>query len=192
MGQSKAAKCVGVAGLLLCAVASGGEPTPTPTPKPTASATASPRPTATSARRARSLSDIAGSIKLKNKDDVMQELQRRSAEAAVAKPTPATGKAPSTVTSAPGATQAEESVLKIYCHKEWPDNYEMESYCVDQQRKAVRALNDRTAATASVPQEVFGRVRGFCSGEWPGNYEMRDYCEKQQIEAYHKLQGDGR
>ncbi len=120
----------------------------------------------------------------------MQDLQRRNAEATAPRPTPGPGETSAPAPPAAAATQAEESVLQPYCKEKWPDNYEMQSFCIDQQRDAVKALSRRNASTESVPPDVFTRVRTYCVSKWPRNYEMRDFCEGQQLEAYHKLQGE--
>jgi len=54
--------------------------------------------------------------------------------------------------------------------EDWPNDFEMQAYCENNQYDAVRTL-DATSTSAS--------VRSQCASEWPRDYEMRVYCEKQ-------------
>ncbi len=85
-----------------------------------------------------------------------------------------------------GYTDAAE-VIRRHCEREWPDDFSMRAYCIEQQEIALAEL--RRGRPADVPEGVFGHIRRKCAGEWPEDYSMRQYCEEEQIKAYRKLHG---
>jgi len=96
----------------------------------------------------------------------------------------AASSAPSVSTSSDEYTEADE-VITQHCEREWPDDYSMRSYCIDQQRQAVAQL--RRGGPADIPMEIFRQIRRKCAREWPDDYSMRLYSEEQQIAAYRKV-----
>lgn len=81
---------------------------------------------------------------------------------------------------------AAEVILK-HCAREWPDDYSMRAYCIEQQQMALAEL--KRGRPSDVPEEVFRRIRRKCAGEWSVDFTMRQYCEEEQIKAYRKLHG---
>jgi TIR domain len=78
-----------------------------------------------------------------------------------------------------------EEVISRHCEREWPDDYSMRSYCIEQQRQAVRSL--RQGGPGDIPPEIFARIRAKCAHEWPDDYSMRHYAEQQQIAGYRQV-----
>lgn len=79
-----------------------------------------------------------------------------------------------------------EKVIRQHCEREWPDDYNMRSYCTRQQRQALAIL--KRGRPNDIPEEVFAGIRSKCAAEWPDDYHMRQYCEKQQCDAYRELE----
>jgi hypothetical protein len=69
-----------------------------------------------------------------------------------------------------------ESSIKPYCKKEWSTDYEMQKYCIDEQKKALAKLLE--GKPGDVPSEIFDGIRKKCQEDWPNDYTMRVYCEK--------------
>jgi hypothetical protein len=80
-----------------------------------------------------------------------------------------------------------DRVIRQHCEREWPDDYNMRSYCTKQQREALTILKE--GRPHDIPEEVFTGIRNKCAAEWPEDYSMRQYCEKQQFDSYRELEG---
>jgi TIR domain len=80
---------------------------------------------------------------------------------------------------------ASDEIIAQHCEREWPDDYAMREYCVEQQREAVEKL--RQGWPSDMPEEVFRQIRRKCAREWPDDFTMRQYSEEQQIAAYRNL-----
>ncbi|HYV10268.1 MAG TPA: hypothetical protein VE980_05110 [Pyrinomonadaceae bacterium] len=78
-----------------------------------------------------------------------------------------------------------DAVIRHHCENEWPDDFSMRAYCIEQQRQAVEQL--RQGRPRDIPENVFCGIRRRCTAEWPDDYAMRVYCEEQQIEGYRKI-----
>lgn len=89
---------------------------------------------------------------------------------------------PSGTSEALVSPSQSSAILTAKCQKEWASDFRMQSYCIDQQKEALTALQRRTMAS---PEQRTIRTR--CSAEWPQDFRMRDYCENQQLEALAKL-----
>ena len=79
------------------------------------------------------------------------------------------------------------TVIRKYCKAQWTNDYQMQLYCVNKQKEAVRKL--KKGIPSGFPYHVFGKIRSKCGQEWREDYEMREYCEKQQMKAYRSLRG---
>jgi len=109
--------------------------------------------------------------------------------------TSAEGPVPSVAAAAPPLTppaptvpsvgSAPEEVIRRYCEKQWPDDFQMQAYCRKQQREALAELQSLRAE--GVPAETFAEIRRGCASQWPDDFSMRLYCERQQLEAYRQL-----
>ena len=80
-----------------------------------------------------------------------------------------------------------EEVIERHCEREWPDDFSMRAYCMEQQRQAVAQL--RQGRPPDIPEEAFETIRRKCAREWPDDYSMRQYCEEQQFDGYRQVQG---
>lgn len=79
-----------------------------------------------------------------------------------------------------------EEVIERHCMREWPDDFNMRAYCMEQQRQAVAQL--RQGRPSDIPEDAFQTIRRKCAREWPDDYSMRQYCEEQQFDGYRKVQ----
>jgi hypothetical protein len=79
-----------------------------------------------------------------------------------------------------------EQVIRRRCERDWPNDYNMRDYCIQQQHEALAILMQ--GRPEDIPHEVFSGIRSKCAAEWPEDYNMRQYCEKQQLNAYRKLE----
>jgi TIR domain len=75
-----------------------------------------------------------------------------------------------------------DAIIHLHCEKEWPTDFSMRAYCMDQQREALAQL--QKGAPEGVPLAVFTQIRARCAAEWPDDYSMRAYCEGQQVAGY--------
>jgi hypothetical protein len=78
-----------------------------------------------------------------------------------------------------------DAVIRHHCEQEWPDDFNMRAYCMEQQRQAVAQL--RLGRPQDVPEDVFRSIRRKCTLEWPNDYAMRVYCEQQQLDGYRRI-----
>lgn len=79
-----------------------------------------------------------------------------------------------------------EQVIRQHCEQQWPNDYQMRSYCTKQQREALAIL--KQGRPQEIPEEVFAGIRNKCTADWPNDYAMRQYCEKQQFDSYRELE----
>jgi hypothetical protein len=82
---------------------------------------------------------------------------------------------------------ASEQIIAHHCEREWPTDYSMRSYCIEQQRLAVKSL--QVHKPTGVPEEIFAQIRMNCARDWPDDFSMRYYSERQQVEGYRKVHG---
>jgi hypothetical protein len=81
------------------------------------------------------------------------------------------------------AANYQEYVDAIVTYR--PEDYQMQSHCIDKQRDAVEQLRHQTHT--SVPTDVFLKIREKAKQEWPNDFQMRLHTENKQLEAYRKL-----
>ncbi len=77
-------------------------------------------------------------------------------------------------------------IIEQKCAHDWPNDFSMRSYCGNEQRKGVAALNQGRPNTIS--QDAFVIIRGKCAQDWPQDFQMRSYCETEQYKGYLALQ----
>lgn len=99
--------------------------------------------------------------------------------------TPNVAPSPSSASSSEDEYMEADEVIAQHCEREWPDDYSMRSYCMEQQQQAVAQL--RRGRPSDIPEDVFRQIRRKCAREWPDDYSMRFYSEEQQITAYRKI-----
>jgi hypothetical protein len=78
-----------------------------------------------------------------------------------------------------------DAVIRHHCEQEWPDDFSMRAYCMQQQREAVAQL--RLGRPQDIPEDVFKSIRRKCTADWPDDYAMRVYCEQQQLDGYRRV-----
>jgi len=175
--------------ILLAAAAAVQTPAPTPTATSTATRTPTPHPYAVlylgsepfpTPTAAPGLAGFASQIKLKGKR-VTDRPDTAGGPLALLVTQKYTG--PQSDAGQPAVT--DEQAIKERCATQWPGDYRMQVYCVEQETKALRNLAERKPA--DVPVEVFSRIRSACQKEWPLDPRMQDYCERQELEAWRKL-----
>lgn len=86
---------------------------------------------------------------------------------------------------APDEYADAEVVIRHHCEHEWPDDFSMRAYCIQQQHEAVAKL--KLGRPQDVPDEVFNRIRRKCAAEWPDDYAMRIYCEEEQLAGFRRV-----
>ena len=80
-----------------------------------------------------------------------------------------------------GLAQSTDATIRSKCAAEWPGDFEMQSYCQRQQRRAVRELQQLRATNGGIPQEAFRTVLRGCVQDWPNDYEMQAYCVREGL-----------
>lgn len=89
---------------------------------------------------------------------------------------------------APFDVKADLGVLaRIHCQHEWPDNFEMQAYCLKGQRQGMAEFKAASDAFGKPLEKALEK----CAEEWTKlrvpNWEMIGYCAKNQAEAYRSL-----
>jgi TIR domain len=79
-----------------------------------------------------------------------------------------------------------QTVIEKHCEEQWPDNYSMRAFCIEQEERAVGQL--RAGRPADIPENVFRRIRGHSAEQWPTNFSMRLFMEQEEFKSYRKLQ----
>jgi hypothetical protein len=90
------------------------------------------------------------------------------------------------VTGAAVARAQPPADVRARCAREWPTDYRLQAYCVEQQRPDARPL----LRAPDVPAEVATAIRRRCAVDWPRDLRLRAYCEYQQLDAWHQLNRD--
>lgn len=79
-----------------------------------------------------------------------------------------------------------QSLIREKAKREYPTDFEMQKYTIEQQMNAFRKL--KSNQPEGIPNEVFESIRDKAKSEYPTDFEMREYTENQQVEAYKKIQ----
>jgi hypothetical protein len=90
--------------------------------------------------------------------------------------------------TAPFDTKADYVELaRTHCASEWPDNFEMQGYCMKQQATGMLAFKEASDSIGKPLEKALER----CTEEWTKdrlpNWEMIGYCATKQAEAYRNL-----
>jgi len=90
--------------------------------------------------------------------------------------------------SAPFDTKADYVQLaRDFCGREWPDNFEMQVYCVKQQASGMLQFKTVSDELGKPIEKALER----CTEEWTKdrlpNFAMIGYCATRQAEAYRAL-----
>lgn len=89
------------------------------------------------------------------------------------------------ITALAGAAKAEfdPALARTNCEAEWPGDFQMIRYCLDQQTTAAGKL----AAILPTLDDTMQARYAVCSAEWDADFTMRAYCLEQQIDARSRL-----
>jgi hypothetical protein len=79
-----------------------------------------------------------------------------------------------------------ETIIDKHCEQQWPDNYSMRAFCIEQEERAVEQL--RSGRPTDIPDDVFRKIRRHSAGQWPTSFSMRLFMEQQEFQSYRKLQ----
>jgi hypothetical protein len=82
-----------------------------------------------------------------------------------------------------------DELIAAKCRTEWPDDIDMQTRCVEEQKKAFRRLRTRTNRTAGVWSYIFDDIREECRLEWPSDFVKRDTCEETRIDLHIAVHG---
>jgi GYF domain 2 len=75
--------------------------------------------------------------------------------------------------------------IRAAAAREYPDDYVMQKYTVEQQCEAFSEL--RKLRVPNIPPNVFAKMSASAAEEYPDDYVMQKYTIEQQLEAYRDL-----
>jgi peptidoglycan hydrolase CwlO-like protein len=81
-----------------------------------------------------------------------------------------------------------ETQIKQDAAADFPGNYQMQVFAVQQQEKSYEQLQN---FQADVPSDVLAQILDKASKDFPGNYQMQLFETRQQVKAYQQLNGGG-
>lgn len=88
-----------------------------------------------------------------------------------------------------GATGDEfanaQMVIEKHCEAEWPDDYSMRAFCIEQEERALQQLKE--GRPADIPEDVFHTIRRHSAEQWPDQFSMRLFTEQEEIKSFRKL-----
>lgn len=79
-----------------------------------------------------------------------------------------------------------QAIIEKHCEEQWPDNYSMRAFCIQQEERALNKLKD--GRPSDIPDDIFRRIRRRCAEQWPTNFGMRLFTEQEEVKSYRKLQ----
>jgi hypothetical protein len=79
-----------------------------------------------------------------------------------------------------------QKIIEKHCEKEWPDDYSMRAFCIEQEERALEQL--KSGRPTDIPDDVFRKVRRHSADQWPTTFSMRLFTEQQEFQSYRKLQ----
>lgn len=77
-----------------------------------------------------------------------------------------------------------QTIIEKHCEEEWPDNYRMRAFCIEQEEHALKELKD--GRPADIPEDVFHKIRRQSAEQWPSQFSMRLFTE-QEFKSFRKL-----
>jgi len=81
--------------------------------------------------------------------------------------------------------RSNNGTIEDLCEERWPDDYQMRSHCIEQQREAREEL--RSYQPEGVPEEVVDDIKSNGKKKWPRDFQMRYNFVKQQVKSYREL-----
>ena len=79
-----------------------------------------------------------------------------------------------------------QKIIEKHCEDEWPDDYSMRAFCIEQEERALEQL--KSGRPTDIPDHVFRKVRRHSADQWPTSFSMRLFTEQQEFQSYRKLQ----
>ncbi len=79
-----------------------------------------------------------------------------------------------------------QTIIETHCEQQWPDDYSMRAFCIEQQERALGQL--KSGRPIDIPEDVFHKIRRRSAEQWPTDFSMRLFAEQQEFESYRKLQ----
>jgi hypothetical protein len=79
-----------------------------------------------------------------------------------------------------------QTIIEKYCEEQWPDNYSMRAFCIEQEEHALEQL--KKGRPADIPDDVFRKIRRNSAEKWPDQFSMRLFAEEEEFKSYRKLQ----
>ena len=70
--------------------------------------------------------------------------------------------------------------VKAHCIAEWPDDFSMQAYCMEQNREGFDGFNRLAEVNAGT---ILEPALARCVEEWAVQWDMVEYCATQQIEG---------
>ena len=84
-----------------------------------------------------------------------------------------------------------QGVLRARCSQQWPADFSMQEYCIEQQQEGARKVSAWTSSPAVAGDPQLRAVVVACDEKWTDahgrNWPMIDYCIEQQVGAYRRL-----
>jgi hypothetical protein len=81
--------------------------------------------------------------------------------------------------------RSNNETIEDLCEERWPDDFQMRSHCIEQQREAREEL--RSYQPEGVSEEVVDDIKSNGKKKWPRDFQMRFNFVRQQVESYRKL-----
>lgn len=78
------------------------------------------------------------------------------------------------------------AIIEQHCEEQWPDNYSMREFCIEQEERALEQL--KSGRPTDIPEDVFRKIRRHSAEQWPTSFSMRLFTEQQEFQSYRKLQ----
>ncbi|HEY5043032.1 MAG TPA: ankyrin repeat domain-containing protein [Verrucomicrobiae bacterium] len=76
--------------------------------------------------------------------------------------------------------------IRAFAEKEFPDDYNMQEFVINQQTEAYNWVVTASSATG-VPQGVFEQIKAKAAEEFPDDFNMQKFVINQQVKAYTDL-----
>lgn len=79
-----------------------------------------------------------------------------------------------------------QETIKKKCAVQWPDDFQMQTYCIEKQQKGLQSLSGE-ASMERLSESHKASIQSKCAKEWPEDFQMRAYCEQQQVKGVEAL-----
>lgn len=90
-----------------------------------------------------------------------------------------------TLATPAAAADFGEEAVRARCASEWPGDFRMQAYCLDQDRRGFTQVE----ASRSGLDAAMRSALDSCAAQWPAEWRMIAYCLDQQIDGRNALPG---